>query len=135
PTEAEMEFATRAEAVTSRYYGETAELLEKYAWYNENGRERSWPVGNKKPNDFGLFDVQGNVFTWCQERRQAYPDSNGNKGYDDEEDILSINTESRVMRGGGFGDHTSFVRSADRNKNAPTDRFPYVGFRLARTLP
>jgi formylglycine-generating enzyme required for sulfatase activity len=66
PTEAEMEFATRGGSVTSRYYGETEELLSNYAWYNKNGRDRSWPVGGKKPNDLGLFDVRGNVFTWCQ---------------------------------------------------------------------
>ena len=43
----------------SRYYGETEELLPKYAWYDKNGRDRSWPVGNKKPNDFGLFERSG----------------------------------------------------------------------------
>ena len=67
PTEAEMEYATRAGAVTSRYYGETEELLAKYAWYIKNSKEKTWPVGSLKPNDLGLFDVQGNVFTWCQE--------------------------------------------------------------------
>src|SRR5262249_27581781 len=68
PTEAEMEYATRAGAQTARYYGETEELLEKYAWYGKNGQGRSWPVGSKKPNDLGMFDMQGNVYTWCQER-------------------------------------------------------------------
>jgi formylglycine-generating enzyme required for sulfatase activity len=71
PTEAEMEYATRAGAVTSRYFGETEELLEKYAWYERNSNKMLWRVGTKKPNDFGLFDVQGNCFTWCQERRKA----------------------------------------------------------------
>jgi formylglycine-generating enzyme required for sulfatase activity len=134
PTEAEMEVATRAGAVTSRYYGETVELLEKYAWYQKNGRERSWPVGSKKPNDFGFFDVQGNVFTWCQERFQAHANVTGPGTADDTEDTLSVNTDGRGMRGGAFLDQTSNVRSADRNKNVPTDRFPYVGFRPARTL-
>ena len=81
PTEAEMEFATRAGSVTSRYYGETEELLPKYAWYNKNGQDRTWPVGSKKPNDLGLFDVQGNVFTWCQERFKAYPKSKENEAH------------------------------------------------------
>jgi serine/threonine protein kinase/formylglycine-generating enzyme required for sulfatase activity len=67
PTEAEVEYATRAGAVTSRYYGETEELLEKYGWYSKNGKERTRPVGSKKPNDLGLFDLHGNVYTWCQE--------------------------------------------------------------------
>src|SRR6516225_191938 len=62
PTEAEMEFATRAGASTARYYGETEELLPKYAWYLRNSQEQTWPVGSLKPNDLGLFDVQGNVW-------------------------------------------------------------------------
>ena len=73
PTEAEMEFATRAGALTSRYFGETEDLLPKYAWYTKNSQEKTWPVGSLKPNDLGLFDVQGNVYTWCQESYKAYP--------------------------------------------------------------
>jgi formylglycine-generating enzyme required for sulfatase activity len=92
PTEAEMEFATRAGSVTSRCYGETEELLPKYAWYNKNGQDRAWPVGSKKPNDLGLFDVHGNVFTWCQERFKAYPNSKENEGADDNEDTRTINS-------------------------------------------
>jgi hypothetical protein len=72
-TEAEMEYATRAGALTSRYYGETEELLTKYAWYFKNSLEKTWPVGNLKPNDLGWFDAHGNVYAWCQERYLRYP--------------------------------------------------------------
>ena len=103
PTEAEMEYATRAGALTSRYYGETEELLPKYAWYTKNSQEKTWPVGSLKPNDLGLFDMQGNVFTWCQERYESYPQGKGEETEEDKEDILSINTQnSRVLRGGSF---------------------------------
>src|SRR5439155_22571080 len=61
PTDAEMEYATRAGAATARYYGETEELLPKYAWYLKNAQDRPWPVGMLKPNDFGLFDAHGNA--------------------------------------------------------------------------
>ena len=80
-----MEYATRAGAVTSRYYGETEELLAKYAWYIEELGMNSEPVGTKKPNDFGLFDVQGNCYTWCQEPWGEYPDVEGDKAVDDKE--------------------------------------------------
>ncbi len=101
PTEAEMEYATRAGALTSRYYGETEELLSKYAWYNKNSQERTWPVGSLKPNDLGLFDVQGNAFTWCQESFKGYPQ--GEEVSEDKEDVLTIvSTNNHVLRGGSF---------------------------------
>ncbi len=135
PTETEMEFATRARSVTSRYYGETEELLPKYAWYNKNGRDRSWPVGSQKPNDLGLFDVQGNVFTWCQERFKAYPNSKEKEVNDDTEDTLSINLDNRGLRGGSYSVQASIVRSAFRNGVVPTYRSDGdVGLRPARTF-
>ena len=136
PTEAEMEFATRAGSVTSRYYGETEELLPKYAWYNKNGRDRSWPVGSKRPNDFGFFDVHGNVFTWCQERIKAYPESKDNETHEDKEDILIISLDNRLLRGGSFDVPAFIVRSAFRQGVVPTYRSDGdVGLRPARTLP
>src|SRR5262249_29326460 len=72
PTEAEWEYACRAGAVTSRYYGESEELLEKYAWYGKNSAQRTWPVGILKPNDFGLFDMHGQVDVWCQDEYKDY---------------------------------------------------------------
>ncbi len=133
PTEAEMEYATRAGALTSRHYGETEELLPKYAWYFKNSKEKTWPVGSLKPNDFGLFDMQGNVYAWCQERYKSYPQS-GNRDIDDKEDIYRINTkESRIQRGGSFSDPASDVRSAFRNGSVPESRNLNDGFRPART--
>jgi formylglycine-generating enzyme required for sulfatase activity len=133
PTEAEMEYAIRAGALTSRYYGETAELLPKYAWYDKNSQEKTWPVGSLKPNDWGLFDVQGNVFTWCQERYNSYPQSKV-RALEDKEDINSINnSESRVLRGGSFFFESSSVRSSSRSNYVPADRDANYGFRPART--
>jgi formylglycine-generating enzyme required for sulfatase activity len=133
PMEAEMEFAARAGAVTSRYYGEADELLPKYAWYTKNSQERMWPVGSLKPNDLGFFDVQGNVFTWCQENYQAYPQ--GEEVNDEKEDEAVISsTRSRVLRGGSFRISASVVRSAYRYHNVPSTRYDIIGFRLARAL-
>jgi formylglycine-generating enzyme required for sulfatase activity len=135
PTEAEMEYATRAGALTSRYYGETEDLLPKYAWYWNNSQEKSWPVGSLKPNDFGLFDTQGNVFTWCQERYMVDYPSNQDEGIEDKEDILSIdNQDNRALRGGSFSDRASHVRSAYRNGYRPANNYYGDGFRPARTF-
>ncbi len=113
PTEAEMEYATRAGAITSRYFGETEELLPRYAWYEKNSEKKTWPVGSLKPNDLGLFDMQGNVYTWCQESYTDYPAGKGDEAAEDHEDELVVNS-SRVLRGGSFDDQASNVRSANR---------------------
>ena len=134
PTEAEMEYATRAGALTSRYFGETDELLPKYAWYNKNSQEKTWPVGSLKPNDVGLFDVQGNVWTWCQESFKRYPQES--EAIEDQEGGLEVvSTTGRVLRGGSFLNPPSVVRSANRGNNLTTFRSSAFGFRLARTLP
>jgi formylglycine-generating enzyme required for sulfatase activity len=133
PTEAEMEYAIRGGTVTVRYYGQTDELLPKYAWYIKNAQEKTWPVGSMKPNDLGLFDAQGNVLAGCQERFKAYADGN-NVTDDTEDDLLVTNTDSRALRGGSFNDLASYVRSANRTYNVPTFWYSIFGFRPARTL-
>jgi len=135
PTEAEMEYATRAGALTSRYYGETEELLAKYAWYFKNSQVRTWPVGSLKPNDLGLFDSQGNVFTWCQESSKKLRVGKGDEATEDQEDGLVVKSaDNRMLRGGGFGSQASYLRSAFRIVNVPSGRVSNTGFRLARTL-
>jgi formylglycine-generating enzyme required for sulfatase activity len=136
PTEAEWEYACRAGAVTSRCYGETEELLPWYGWYQKNSEARTWPVGSKKPNDLGVFDLHGNVYTWCQERYKGdYPALKDGESIEDKEDALNIkSTDRRLLRGGSFYDPASNLRCADRDKLPPTTRDDYVGFRLARTF-
>ncbi len=135
PTEAEMEFATRAGAATSRYYGETEELLGHYAWYTKSSNDVLMPVGRKKPNDLGLFDVQGNCYAWCQKAYEEYPTASGDAVVEDKEGELVINsTGFRVLRGGSFNALASYVRSASRYTLVPTLRGYNFGFRLSRTF-
>jgi serine/threonine protein kinase/formylglycine-generating enzyme required for sulfatase activity len=130
-TEAEWEYACRAGAETSRYFGEAEDLLEKYAWYQKNAQDRAWPVGNKKPNDLGLFDLHGNVFTWCQDRFVDH-DENANEN---DGDRLTVNDQAqRGMRGGSFYGQASLIRCSNRLGNVPSYRSFLVGFRLARTI-
>ncbi len=144
PTEAEWEFACRAGAVTSRYYGETEELLGAYAWYTKNSLDRGMlPPGSRKPNDLGLFDLYGNALEWCQDGIFYYP--RGRQGEAAEEngyigdiryitDIKYISDRlSRVLRGGAFTIQSLNVRSALRYGNAPAFRGNVVGFRPSRT--
>ncbi len=135
PTEAEMEYANRAGAVTSRCFGETEDLLPKYAWYLKNSQDKTGPVGSLKPNDFGLFDMHGNVWNWCQESYKNYPKTKNGEAIEDKKDALSIvPTEGRVLRGGSFTTLASLVRSAKRTDGVPTTQDFAVGFRPARTL-
>ena len=136
PMEAEMELVTRAGSLTARCFGEAEDLLPKYAWYFANAKERTWPVGSLKPNDLGMFDVHGNVYTWCQDVFGLYPRrEDGHAVVDDDQGgKLSVSLAGRVLRGGSFNIPTSLVRSAARDGNIPTERNYYVGFRLARTI-
>ena len=71
PTEAEWEYACRAGAVTSRYYGHSIDLLDAYARYQANSKEHAWTCGSLFPNDLGLFDMLGNEYEWCQDSSNA----------------------------------------------------------------
>jgi formylglycine-generating enzyme required for sulfatase activity len=134
PTEAEWEFACRAGAVTSRYYGESDELLAKYARYLDNSANQLWPVGSLKSNDLGLFDMHGNVWQWCQERLH-YHLGQGGKAMDDKEDSLIFNDrERRAARGGSFVNPADYLRCAGRLALVPSISFAFLGFRVARTI-
>jgi serine/threonine protein kinase/formylglycine-generating enzyme required for sulfatase activity len=129
PTEAEWEYACRAGAETSRFYGASEAMLKEYAWYTKTtGDEHGWTVGQLKPNDLGLFDMLGNAFEWCQSR---FPNPQG----DDLElsKLRVIDTDGRILRGGSFDSPASNVRCAYRLAMRPTNRFSSLGLRVART--
>ena len=134
PTEAEWEYACRAGAVTSRYYGRSVELLGKYAWYSKNSQDRAWPCGQLLPNELGLFDMLGNVYEWCQEQYYRYPEGEGNTTTDDIKILVTIKEQDvRLLRGGSFLDGPASVRSAFRSGLYPALRYGNYGFRPSRT--
>jgi len=134
PTEADWEYACRAGAVTSRYYGNSVDLLPDYAWFVGNARlRRTRLIGASVPNDLGLFDMLGNVREWCMDAYGRYPTA---KLTDDLEGPLVIHEhDDRVLRGGGYSDEAANVRCAVRVHARPTDRQAVNGFRVARTMP
>jgi formylglycine-generating enzyme required for sulfatase activity len=138
PTEAEWEYACRSGTQTSRYYGLSVKLLPKYAWFLDDSDNRAWPVGMKKPNDSGLFDMLGNAWQWCDNAYAQYS-SSGFLGFfagvseDPGNPSVVGDKAGRVMRGGSFNARASYVRSACRNVYVPTLRNVPYGFRPART--
>jgi len=135
-TEREWEAACRAGTRTSRYYGESNELLEKYAWHLTltNSDYRSIPVGTLKPNDWGLFDMHGNLYTWCLNHAPApsaleFPPDVSEGG------VEVRDKDSRVIRGSAFEDVANDVRTRTRNKTVPGYQDKFIGLRVARTFP
>jgi formylglycine-generating enzyme required for sulfatase activity len=137
PTEAEWEYACRAGTVTSRYYGESDELLGYYAWYAKNSLNRGMlPGGSKKPNDWGLFDMLGNAVEWTQDRwSRERPDGGSSPQADQERAEEIVNRFTRLMRGSSFADEASDLRSAARLRFEPMNTHYGIGFRVARTYP
>jgi formylglycine-generating enzyme required for sulfatase activity len=137
PTEAEWEYACRAGAVTSRYYGEADELLGEYAWYTKTTGDAGVRAGGLlKPNDLGLFDLYGNVWEWAQDPALGYRWPGHNKPKEDIEGLLDIKDGTRrLLRGGSFVYRASDVRSACRDSVRPSSGDSGAGFRVARTYP
>ncbi len=125
PTEAEWEYACRAGSTTAFGSGDSANSLGEYDWVAENSENKTHPVGEKKPNRWGLYDMHGNVFEWCQDLDADYPS-------DASTDPKGPNGGSnRVYRGGSWYVDAGRCRSALRSRTNPSNRFYSLGFRLA----
>jgi formylglycine-generating enzyme required for sulfatase activity len=122
PTEAEWEYACRAKT-TGAYAGD----LDAMAWYSKNSDSKTHSVGQKQPNAFGLYDMHGNVWEWCEDWYGSYP------GGEVVDPMGPRSGSLRVDRGGGWGDGAVVCRSANRGNVAPGSRDGYLGFRLLRT--
>jgi len=128
-TEGEWEYATRAGSNTRYSFGDDDGELPQYAWYGDNSGGRTHPVGEKKPNMFGLFDVHGNAWAWCQDAwhpTYAGAPSDGSAWLGD--------PSLRVLRGGTWHRTAPYLRSAFRLRIQPGLRYNDVGFRVARAL-
>ena len=137
PTEAEWEYAARAGTKTAWHFGDDVSSLPRYASYDGNtNRERIFPVGQLLPNQWGLFDMPGNVWEWTLDRRQQYPSDQG-VTLDVEDSVLRVSNDvARTRRGGSFAYEWFTTRSAHRGDKTyfPNQTRDGVGFRLARTI-
>jgi len=125
PTEAEWEYSCRAGTTTNYSFGD--KITPKDANYYDSKIGKPVAVGSYKPNAFGLYDMHGNVWEWCEDRYGDYPAGavTDPKG--------PAKGEYRVLRGGSFFDYESLARSSIRTDYTPSSRADNIGFRLART--
>ncbi|GAB3534066.1 formylglycine-generating enzyme family protein [Pontibacter brevis] len=149
PTEAEWEYASRAGTTTAYSFGDDASKLDEYAWHLANSKEETHPVGSKKPNAWGLYDMHGNVAEWTAD--QYIPDYYKKSKSKTISNPVATPTElyPHVIRGGSFEDEPAALRSANREGSDPNwkridpqipksnwwfPEAPFVGLRLVRPV-
>ena len=125
PTEAEWEYACRAGSTTKWCFGDKESALGEYAWYGDNTDLKTHPVGEKKPNAWGLCDMHGNVLEWCSDWYGAYTEAAVS------DPTGATAGSSRVLRGGGWVRDPRGCRSASRISDTPGYRLVSLGFRVA----
>lgn len=132
PTEAQWEYAARAGSITAFYNGNITSTdcsgdpnLDKIGWYCANADNTTHPVAQKAPNDWGLYDMSGNVMEWCQDRHGNYPDG----PLTDPQGPSS--GQNRIYRGGNWNYAALYGRSAFRLNVPPSHSNNILGFRLS----
>ncbi len=133
PTEAEWEYACRAGSTTRFCFGDSDSILGDYAWYGydyawgyEESGKQTHPVGQMKPNGFGLYDMHGNVWEWCQD----WYDGSYYSQNPEVDPQGPSSGQYRVLRGGSWENSPRHCRSAYRNGNTPDSRYSGSGFRV-----
>lgn len=128
PSEAEWEYACRAGTTTRYSFGDQADDLTHYAWFTGNAKGNDPPVGKKKPNAWGLYDMHGYVWEWCQDSWHAdYQGAPADARAWEEKDA-----KERVLRGGSWADSAEHCRSAFRH-HLPADKISdAIGFRCVK---
>jgi formylglycine-generating enzyme required for sulfatase activity len=129
PTETEWEYACRAGGTTRYSFGDDPARLGAFAWYDGNSGGQTHPVGQKRRNAWGLYDMHGNVWEWCWDEYEADYYSKKPPAADP---LGPSQAATRVYRGGGWGINPQFCRSALRFGFAPGSRYGNLGFRVAR---
>ncbi|EKB59703.1 formylglycine-generating enzyme family protein [Bergeyella zoohelcum] len=128
PTEAEWEYAARGGKYSLGFFYAGSNNVGDVAWYDDNssvnGTRTTHPVGQKQPNELGLYDMSGNVWEWCSDWYGAYS-SNAQSN-----PTGPTTGNLRVLRGGGFNDDANITRVAHRRSNYPSNQLNYFGFRV-----
>ena len=128
PTESQWEYACRAGTTTAYYWGDTFD--DRYAWVITNSGSATHDVGTRLPNAWGLHDMAGNVWEWCQN----WHGQNDPNSAEQTENEVPSKGKYRVLRGGSWGHPPANCRSAHRNWHTPNHRYDDCGFRLVLEL-
>jgi formylglycine-generating enzyme required for sulfatase activity len=129
PTEAEWEYACRAGSKTRFFFGESDDALDEHAWHSGNSAGITHPVGQKKPNAWGLYDMAGNMWEWCQD---FYGDYASGAATDPAGPDSGTH---RVLRGGAWHFKPIYCRSAVRSFSTSDNHTFDFGFRVAASVP
>jgi len=128
PTEAEWEYAARGGNQSRNYKYSGSDNLDEVGWYSNNSGNKTHPIGQKKPNELGLYDMAGNVWEWCQD---GYDEGYYAKSPRDNPTGPSYGSH-RVLRGGSWSGIGYGCRLSLRNRLDPVNRGNYIGFRCVR---
>jgi formylglycine-generating enzyme required for sulfatase activity len=131
PTEAEWEYAARAGSKSAYSFGDDPSRLGEYAWLSSNSGDKTHPVGKKKPNAWGLYDMHGNVWEWVEDE---WHDTYERAPADGSAWVGNKSSVGRVMSGGSWYDSARYCRAAYRSSYSPDFRNGDLGFRLARSV-
>ena len=129
PSEAEWEYACRAGTATRWSCRDDEKALSDYAWFDANSGGKTQPVGEKRPNPWGLHDMHGNVWEWVLDQRHSH--YQGAPADGSVWGNASVLFSSTMLRGGSWWDDARSLRSADRFGLDPGNRSVFYGFRLA----
>ena len=124
PTDAQWEYACRAGTLSVYVFGDESQQLVDYAWYLVNSGMRAHDVGQKRPNAWGLHDLNGNVWEWCRDWHAESHTGGSNPE-------VTLESSFRVYRGGSYENAAQECRSAVRWRQSPELRNPALGFRVA----
>lgn len=127
PTEAEWEYACRAGQDTPYSFGDDVGKMDEYAWFKTNSQGETHDVFGKKPNPWGVYDMHGHVWEWCQD---CYDENYYKKSpAQDPMGPLGLKNSARVCRGGAYNSIPSDLRCSTRHGNFPSARLATVGVR------
>lgn len=131
PTEAEWEFAARGGNYSKGYKYAGSDDLDEVGWFGVNSSGQTQPVGQKKPNELGIYDMSGNVKEWCED--DSHDDYEG-APVDGSAWVDNPRSAYRVIRGGSWNYNQAVCRAANRDGDYPIFRNYGIGFRIAKTM-